>query len=50
MINVVLESASWSEVNARADYLSQIQDYDDSVADRVQGPAWTKARYRGSSE
>jgi peptidoglycan hydrolase CwlO-like protein len=35
MINVVLDSASWSEVTARADYLSQIQDYDDSVAARV---------------
>jgi peptidoglycan hydrolase CwlO-like protein len=37
MLNVVLESASWSEVSARADYLSQIQDYDDSVAARVKG-------------
>ena len=37
MVNVVLESASWSEVSARADYLSQIQDYDDAVADRVKG-------------
>jgi peptidoglycan hydrolase CwlO-like protein len=35
MLNVVLDSASWSEVNARADYLAQIQDYDDSVAARV---------------
>jgi peptidoglycan hydrolase CwlO-like protein len=35
MLNVVLDSASWSEVNTRADYLSQIQDYDDSVAARV---------------
>jgi peptidoglycan hydrolase CwlO-like protein len=35
MLNVVLDSASWSEVNARADYLSQIQEYDDSVASRV---------------
>ena len=35
MLNVVLDSASWSEVNARADYLSQIQEYDDSVAGRV---------------
>jgi peptidoglycan hydrolase CwlO-like protein len=35
MLNVVLDSASWSEVNARADYLGQIQKYDDSVASRV---------------
>jgi peptidoglycan hydrolase CwlO-like protein len=35
MLNVVLDSASWSEVSTRADYLSQIQDYDDSVAARV---------------
>ncbi len=35
MLNVVLDSASWSEVNARADYLNQIQEYDDSVASRV---------------
>jgi peptidoglycan hydrolase CwlO-like protein len=35
MLNVVLDSASWSEVNTRADYLSQIQQYDDSVASRV---------------
>ncbi len=35
MLNVVLDSASWSEVNARADYLSQIQDYDNAVAGRV---------------
>ena len=39
VLNVVLESASWSEVSARADYLSQIQDYDDSVAEPGQGPA-----------
>jgi peptidoglycan hydrolase CwlO-like protein len=35
MLDVVLDSASWSEVNARADYLNQIQEYDDSVASRV---------------
>jgi peptidoglycan hydrolase CwlO-like protein len=35
MLNVVLDSASWSEVNTRADYLGQIQEYDDSVASRV---------------
>ncbi len=35
MLNVVLESASWSEVSTRADYLNRIQSYDDSVAARV---------------
>lgn len=35
MLNVVLDSASWSEVSTRADYLGQIQQYDDSVASRV---------------
>jgi len=35
MLNVVLDSSSWSEVNTRADYLNQIQEYDDSVASRV---------------
>jgi peptidoglycan hydrolase CwlO-like protein len=37
MVNVVLDSANWSEVNTRADYLNQIQQYDDSVATRVKG-------------
>src|SRR5829696_1805153 len=37
MLNVVLESATWSEVSARAGYLSEIQDYDDAVAARVKG-------------
>ena len=37
MVSVVLDSATWSEVNARADYLSQIQDHDDAVANRVKG-------------
>jgi peptidoglycan hydrolase CwlO-like protein len=37
MLNVVLDSESWSEVTTRADYLSQIQEYDDSVASRVKG-------------
>ena len=37
MLNVVLESATWSEVSARAGYLSEIQDYDDAVAARVEG-------------
>ncbi|HEX5376869.1 MAG TPA: hypothetical protein VFW48_12025 [Solirubrobacterales bacterium] len=35
MVNVVLDSASWSEVTTRVDYLNQIQEYDDSVAARV---------------
>jgi peptidoglycan hydrolase CwlO-like protein len=37
MLNVVLDSASWSEVTTRADYLSQVQEYDNSVAGRVKG-------------
>ncbi len=36
-ISVVLESESWSQASARADYLSQVQDYDNAVADRVKG-------------
>jgi peptidoglycan hydrolase CwlO-like protein len=36
VIAVVLESESWSDVNARADYLSRVQDYDNAVAERVQ--------------
>lgn len=35
MVDVVLESASWSEVTTRAEYLDQIQDYDDAIAIRV---------------
>lgn len=37
VVSVVLESASWSQANARAEYLSRVQDYDDSVAERVKG-------------
>jgi peptidoglycan hydrolase CwlO-like protein len=37
VLNVVLNSSSWSEVTARADYVSQVQGYDDSVATRVKG-------------
>jgi peptidoglycan hydrolase CwlO-like protein len=37
VVSVVLESATWSELNARADYLSQVQEYDDAVASRVKG-------------
>jgi peptidoglycan hydrolase CwlO-like protein len=35
MLNVVLDSASWSELSTRAEYLSQVQEYDESVAARV---------------
>lgn len=35
VISVVLESESWSQASTRAEYLNRIQDYDDSVADRV---------------
>jgi peptidoglycan hydrolase CwlO-like protein len=35
VVNVVLDSASWSEVATRTDYLNQVQAYDDSVATRV---------------
>jgi peptidoglycan hydrolase CwlO-like protein len=37
VVSVVLESETWSQVSARAEYLSQIQEYDNSVADRVKG-------------
>jgi peptidoglycan hydrolase CwlO-like protein len=36
-LSVVLSSESWADVGSRAEYLSQIQDYDDAVADRVEG-------------
>ncbi|HEU4945120.1 MAG TPA: hypothetical protein VFT10_08160 [Solirubrobacterales bacterium] len=36
-LSIVLESESWSDMSARADYLSRIQDYDNAVADRVKG-------------
>jgi peptidoglycan hydrolase CwlO-like protein len=35
MVSVVLDSATWSQVNTRADYLNQIQSHDDAVANRV---------------
>jgi peptidoglycan hydrolase CwlO-like protein len=35
MLNVVLNSANWSEMTVRADYISQVQEYDNSVAGRV---------------
>jgi peptidoglycan hydrolase CwlO-like protein len=37
VVNVVLESENWSQMTARAEYLSQVQDYDDAVASRVKG-------------
>ncbi len=37
VLSVVLESETWSQASARAEYLSRIQDYDDSVASRVKG-------------
>ncbi len=37
VLSVVVDSQSWSQVDARAEYLSRVQDYDDSVADRVKG-------------
>jgi peptidoglycan hydrolase CwlO-like protein len=37
VVNVVLESETWSQASARAEYLSRVQDYDDSVASRVKG-------------
>ena len=49
MLNVVLDSASWSEVTTRADYLDQVQEYDDSVAARVKGAARRSAR-RGQAD
>jgi peptidoglycan hydrolase CwlO-like protein len=35
VISVVLESETWSQASVRAEYLNRIQDYDNSVADRV---------------
>jgi peptidoglycan hydrolase CwlO-like protein len=37
MLAVVLDSASWAEVTTRADYIGQVQEYDDAVATRVKG-------------
>jgi len=37
VLSVVVESANWSQVSARAEYLSRVQDYDDAVAARVKG-------------
>jgi peptidoglycan hydrolase CwlO-like protein len=35
VLSVVLESETWSQASVRAEYLSRVQDYDNSVADRV---------------
>jgi peptidoglycan hydrolase CwlO-like protein len=37
VVDVLLESETWSQANVRAEYLNRVQDYDDSVADRVKG-------------
>jgi peptidoglycan hydrolase CwlO-like protein len=37
VLSVVLESETWSQASVRAEYLSRVQDYDNSVADRVKG-------------
>jgi peptidoglycan hydrolase CwlO-like protein len=36
-LSVVLGSESWSDMSARAEYLSRIHEYDDAVAGRVKG-------------
>jgi peptidoglycan hydrolase CwlO-like protein len=35
VVNTILESSDWSQVEAQTEYLSQIQSYDDSVVERV---------------
>jgi len=37
VVDVLLESETWSQASVRAEYLSRVQDYDDSVAGRVKG-------------
>ncbi|HWB69689.1 MAG TPA: hypothetical protein VG518_06905 [Solirubrobacterales bacterium] len=37
VLNVILESTSWSAVASQTEYLDRVQDYDDSVVDRVKG-------------
>jgi septal ring factor EnvC (AmiA/AmiB activator) len=37
VLSVVVDSQNWSQVDARAEYLSRVQDYDNSVATRVKG-------------
>ncbi|MEZ5078851.1 MAG: hypothetical protein R2725_15585 [Solirubrobacterales bacterium] len=36
VIDAILDSEDWSEISAQAEYLTRIQDYDDSVVERVQ--------------
>ncbi len=35
VVNAILESQDWSQMEAQAEYLNRIQDYDDSVVGRV---------------
>ncbi|HMI81622.1 MAG TPA: hypothetical protein VK480_07525 [Solirubrobacterales bacterium] len=35
LVNAVLESEDWAEMEAQTEYLRQIQEYDDAVVDRV---------------
>ncbi|MGN6664534.1 MAG: hypothetical protein ACTHK6_10085 [Solirubrobacterales bacterium] len=35
VVNAILESENWSDMAAQAEYLNQIQSYDDSVVERV---------------
>jgi cell wall-associated NlpC family hydrolase len=35
VVNTILESSDWSQVEAQTEYLSRIQSYDDSVVERV---------------
>ena len=35
VVNAILESASWSDLEAQTEYLNKIQSYDDSVVGRV---------------
>ena len=37
VVSVLLEAETWSQADVRAEYLSRVQDYDDSVAKRVKG-------------
>ena len=37
VVSVLLEAETWSQASVRAEYLSRVQDYDDSVAERVKG-------------
>jgi peptidoglycan hydrolase CwlO-like protein len=37
LVNAILDSEDWSEMEAQTEYLSRIQSYDDAVVDRVKG-------------